>query len=45
MNYNDRTFVSIENTANGEVSSKTTFKQTGHFVEEGYLQFLTNTGL
>ncbi|MEH7110602.1 MULTISPECIES: n-acetylglutamate synthase [Bacillaceae] len=38
INYNGRTFVSIENTANGEVSSKTFFKysQEGTIVSATY---------
>jgi hypothetical protein len=38
INYYDRTFVSIENTANGEVSSKTTFryKQEGNIISATY---------
>ncbi|MTW87949.1 n-acetylglutamate synthase [Virgibacillus dakarensis] len=38
MNYNDRTFVSVDNTANGEVSSKTTFryKQEGNIISATY---------
>ncbi|WP_338452533.1 n-acetylglutamate synthase [Niallia oryzisoli] len=38
INYNGRTFVSIENTANGEVSSKTTFiyKQEGNIISATY---------
>ncbi|THE09150.1 n-acetylglutamate synthase [Bacillus timonensis] len=38
MNYNGRRFVSIENTANGEVSSKTIFeyKQEGPIISATY---------
>ncbi|MED4205768.1 n-acetylglutamate synthase [Neobacillus mesonae] len=38
INYNNRTFVSIDNTANGEVSSKTTFryKQEGKIISATY---------
>lgn len=38
INYNNRTFVSIDNTANGEVSSKTTFryKQEGNIISATY---------
>jgi hypothetical protein len=38
MNYNGRNFVSIENTENGEVSSKTFFKykQEGHIISATY---------
>ncbi|WP_284035565.1 n-acetylglutamate synthase [Neobacillus sp. 114] len=38
INYNGRTFVSIENTANGEVSSKTYFKydQEGNIISATY---------
>jgi hypothetical protein len=38
INYNGRSFVSIENTANGEVSSKTFFeyKQEGHIITATY---------
>ncbi|MGG3466132.1 n-acetylglutamate synthase [Neobacillus pocheonensis] len=38
INYNGRTFVSIENTANGEVSSKTSFryKQEGNIISATY---------
>jgi hypothetical protein len=38
IDYNGRTFVSIENTANGEVSSKTTFryKQEGTIISAAY---------
>lgn len=38
VNYNGRTFVSVENTANGEVSSKTFFnyKQEGHIISATY---------
>ncbi|MER1987110.1 MAG: n-acetylglutamate synthase [Solibacillus sp.] len=38
INYNGRSFVSIENTENGEVSSKTIFeyKQQGHIITATY---------
>jgi hypothetical protein len=38
INYNGRTFVSIENTANGEVSSQTSFeyKQEGNIISATY---------
>ena len=38
INYNGRSFVSIENTDNGEVSSKTIFvyKQEGHIISASY---------
>jgi len=38
INYNGRTFVSTENTANGEVSSKTLFeyKQEGNIISANY---------
>lgn len=38
INYNGRTFVSTENTANGEVSSKTVFKyfQEGNILTASY---------
>jgi hypothetical protein len=38
MNYNGRNFVSVENTENGEVSSKTFFeyKQEGHIISATY---------
>lgn len=38
INYNGRKFVSIENTANGEVSSKTffTYKQEEHIISATY---------
>jgi hypothetical protein len=38
INYTGRTFVSIENTANGEVSSKTSFsyKQEGNIITATY---------
>ena len=38
LNYNGRSFVSIENTANGEVSSKTIFeyKQEGQIISATY---------
>ena len=38
INYDGRSFVSIENTANGEVSSKTIFeyKQEGHIISATY---------
>ena len=38
INYNERTFVSTENTVNGEVSSQTVFeyKQTDHIISATY---------
>ncbi|WP_264737937.1 n-acetylglutamate synthase [Cytobacillus firmus] len=38
MNYNGRTFVSVQNTENGEVSSKTFFqyKQEGNIISAAY---------
>ncbi|MCU1806527.1 MAG: n-acetylglutamate synthase [Bacillota bacterium] len=38
MNYNGRTFVSVQNTENGEVSSKTFFhyKQDGNIISASY---------
>lgn len=38
INYHNRTFISIDNTANGEVSSKTTFKykQEGNIISATY---------
>lgn len=38
MNYNGRTFVSVQNTDNGEVSSKTFFhyKQEGNIISAAY---------
>ncbi|MEK5064678.1 n-acetylglutamate synthase [Cytobacillus sp. FSL R5-0596] len=38
MNYNGRTFVSVQNTDNGEVSSKTLFhyKQEGNIISAAY---------
>ena len=40
MNYNGRTFVSIDNTANGEVSPKTIFE----YKQEGNILFATYSG-
>lgn len=38
INYNNRLFVSVENTSNGEVSSKTyfTYKQEGNIISATY---------
>ena len=40
INYDGRTFVSIDNTANGEVSSKTIFE----YKQEGNILFATYSG-
>ena len=40
INYNGRKFVSVENTANGEVSSKTLFE----YKQEGNILFATYSG-